>query len=200
MCGRQPRSGPRPRRWSRPSGWSRSGAGRSGLRPRSSLAQVSGREERRIVNRRERLRDARERRQVRVPDDRNDRAVDQVPVRVEMDRDHRLEFQDVLRALVRPHLEVGVVLQRQDGEIADRILRTSLAISNSLALLTVSWSTRAPVGWSGSAAGCWACTVESPAMAAADKNATASAAFLNWAIPSPPLCGPNLSRGVFDIR
>ena len=40
-----------------------------------------------------------------------------------MDRDHRLEFEDVLRALVRPDAEVGVVLERQDGEIADRILQ-----------------------------------------------------------------------------
>jgi hypothetical protein len=40
-----------------------------------------------------------------------------------MDRDHRLEFEDVLRAVVRPDTEVGVVLERQDGKIADRILR-----------------------------------------------------------------------------
>jgi hypothetical protein len=40
-----------------------------------------------------------------------------------MDRDHRLEFEDVLLAFVRPDVEVGVVLERQDGEIADRILR-----------------------------------------------------------------------------
>jgi hypothetical protein len=40
-----------------------------------------------------------------------------------MDRHHRLEFKDVLRALVRPDVQVGVVLERQDGEIADRILR-----------------------------------------------------------------------------
>ena len=40
-----------------------------------------------------------------------------------MDRDHRLELEDVLRAFVRPDVEVGVVLERQDSEIADRILR-----------------------------------------------------------------------------
>ena len=47
---------------------------------------------------------------------------DEVPIRVEMDRDHRLEFENVLRAVVRPEPEVGVVLKRQD-EVADRILR-----------------------------------------------------------------------------
>ena len=40
-----------------------------------------------------------------------------------MDRDHRLEFENVLRSVVRPDAEVGVVLERQDGEIADRIFR-----------------------------------------------------------------------------
>src|SRR5208337_4220867 len=88
-----------------------------------AAGKVSGREERRVVGRREGLRYAWERRQVRIPDDGDDRAVDEVPILVEMDRDHRLEFEDVLCALVRPDVEVGVVLERQDGEIADRILR-----------------------------------------------------------------------------
>ena len=88
-----------------------------------AAGKVSGREERRIIRRREGLRHTRERRQIRIPDDGDDRAVDEVPILVEMDRDHRLEFEDVLRAFVRPNAEIGVVLERQDGEIADRILR-----------------------------------------------------------------------------
>jgi hypothetical protein len=40
-----------------------------------------------------------------------------------MDRDHRLEFEDVLRAFVRPDVKVGVVLEWRDGEIADGIPR-----------------------------------------------------------------------------
>ena len=40
-----------------------------------------------------------------------------------MDRDHRLEFEDVLRAVVRPNAEVGVVLEGQDSEVANRIFR-----------------------------------------------------------------------------
>ena len=40
-----------------------------------------------------------------------------------MDRDHRLEFEYILRAVMRPKAEVGVVLEGQDGEVANRILR-----------------------------------------------------------------------------
>jgi hypothetical protein len=40
-----------------------------------------------------------------------------------MDRHHRLEFENVLRAVMPPDAEVGVVLEGQHGEIADRILR-----------------------------------------------------------------------------
>ena len=46
-----------------------------------------------------------------------------VPILVEMDRDHRLEFEYILRAVMRPKAEVGEVLEGQDGEVANRILR-----------------------------------------------------------------------------
>ena len=40
-----------------------------------------------------------------------------------MDRDHRLDVEDILRALVRAGVEVGVVLERETVEVADRVLQ-----------------------------------------------------------------------------
>ena len=47
-----------------------------------------------------------------LPDQRQDGAGDDVPFRVQMDRDHRLDVEDVLRALVRAVAEIRVVLER----------------------------------------------------------------------------------------
>ena len=44
-------------------------------------------------------------------------------MRADVERHHRLEFENVLRAVVRPEAEIGIALERQDGEIADRILQ-----------------------------------------------------------------------------
>ena len=40
-----------------------------------------------------------------------------------MDGNHRLNVEDILRALVRAGVEVGVVLEREAVEIANRVLQ-----------------------------------------------------------------------------
>jgi hypothetical protein len=42
-----------------------------------------------------------------------------------MDWNHRLNVEDILRALVRAGVEVGVVLEREAVEIANRVLQLS---------------------------------------------------------------------------
>ena len=61
--------------------------------------------------------------ELRLPDQRHDRARDDVPVLVHLDRDHRLDVEDVLRPRQRPDVEVGVVLERHADQVADRVLR-----------------------------------------------------------------------------
>jgi hypothetical protein len=49
-----------------------------------------------------------------------------------VDGDHRLDIQDVLRAVVRPDIEVGVVLEHHADQVADRVLQVrTLAASRS---------------------------------------------------------------------
>ncbi len=60
--------------------------------------------------------------QRRVPDHRHDRPRDDVPLVVHRDRDHRLDVEDVLRALLGPEIQVGVVLERQADQVADGVL------------------------------------------------------------------------------
>ena len=61
--------------------------------------------------------------QGRLVDDRHDGARDQVPVLAQLERDHRLEVEDVLGPLARAEVEVGVVLERHADQVGDRVLR-----------------------------------------------------------------------------
>ena len=58
-----------------------------------------------------------------IPDHRQDRARDDVPFAADRDRNHRLDVEDVLRPLLRPEVEIRVVLERQADQVADRVLR-----------------------------------------------------------------------------
>jgi len=94
-----------------------------------------------------------------------------------MDRDHRLEFEDVLRAVVRPDAEVGVVLEGQDGEIADgilRFLRDGVLVGLARVgdgLVVVVWLVESALG---SGAACWACAAADASRQAATRAASLS--------------------------
>src|SRR6516162_8557902 len=62
------------------------------------------------------------RRQPRLTHNRRDRAGDEVPVFVQMDRNDWLEVEDVLGPVVGPIDERRVVLKLQADEVGDRIL------------------------------------------------------------------------------
>ena len=68
-----------------------------------------------------------------LPDQRQDGAGDDVPVVVDMDRDHRLDIQDFLRAVVRPDVEIGVALKGEAVEVADRVLQLLGEVGGALA-------------------------------------------------------------------
>src|SRR5215831_10781657 len=90
--------------------------------PDQAALRIGGRQERGEHGRADAVeaRVAREERRLR--DDRDDGARDDVPFLRNLDRHDRLDVEDVLGLLERPEVEVGVVLERQADEIADRIL------------------------------------------------------------------------------
>src|SRR5258706_15704531 len=55
---------------------------------------------------------------VGLPHRRLDDAPDHLPVAADVDGDHRLNVEHVLRAVKRPGVEVGVVLQRNESKAA----------------------------------------------------------------------------------
>jgi hypothetical protein len=61
--------------------------------------------------------------QCRLPDHGQDGACDDVPVVADRKRDHRLDVEDILRALLRSEVEIGIVLKRNADQVTDRILR-----------------------------------------------------------------------------
>jgi hypothetical protein len=58
-----------------------------------------------------------------MPNQRDDRPGDDVPVGVDLDRVDRLDVEDVPGTVERTDVEVGVVLERHADEVADRVLR-----------------------------------------------------------------------------
>jgi hypothetical protein len=58
-----------------------------------------------------------------TPDQRHDRAGDNVPIVVDMNWDHRLDIQDVLGTLVGANIEVDGVLERHTDEVRNRVLQ-----------------------------------------------------------------------------
>jgi hypothetical protein len=70
----------------------------------------------------------------RLIHDRQDPARDQVPVLVQLERDDRLDVEDVLFFAERPDIGVGVVLERDRNQIGDRVLRLLLEIAGVLRL------------------------------------------------------------------
>ena len=63
-----------------------------------------------------------------LPDNRLNDSRDQVPVVAELDRNHGLNVQHILRAVVRPVGEVRVVLQRHADQAGHRILHCFLQL------------------------------------------------------------------------
>src|SRR6266478_7926181 len=63
---------------------------------------------------------------VGLPYQRLDDAHDHLPVAADVDGDHRLNVEHVLRAVKRPGVEVGVVLQGNEGKTGNRILHIFL--------------------------------------------------------------------------
>src|SRR5271156_5211202 len=63
-----------------------------------------------------------------LPHQRLDDAHDHLPVAADVDGDHRLNVEHVLRAVKRPGVEVGVVLQRNEGKTGNRILHIFLQL------------------------------------------------------------------------
>ncbi len=60
---------------------------------------------------------------LRVPDDRQDGAGDDVPVFIDVEGNDGLQVDHVLGAAMRPVAEIEVVLDRETDEVADRILK-----------------------------------------------------------------------------
>jgi hypothetical protein len=62
------------------------------------------------------------RRKTRIRNEGYDGAGDEVPILVEVDRDDRLDLEDVLGAFMRANIEIGKVVEWNDVEITNRVL------------------------------------------------------------------------------
>jgi len=76
--------------------------------------------------------------ELRLRDDRQDGAGDEIPARVQMERNDGLDVQHVLSFVEWPDVEIGIVLERHADQVGDRILR--LLGQVFIALLSLDWS------------------------------------------------------------
>jgi hypothetical protein len=58
----------------------------------------------------------------RLGNDRQDRACDQVPIRIQLDGIHRLNVKNTLLLVERPHTKIKVVLERHTDQVRHRVL------------------------------------------------------------------------------
>jgi hypothetical protein len=62
------------------------------------------------------------RRKTRIPDEGQDGAGNDVPIFIDVNRDDRLNLEDVLRAFMRTNIEIRKIVEWNDIEITDRVL------------------------------------------------------------------------------
>ena len=60
---------------------------------------------------------------IRLGNDWNNCAVNQVPFVIQFYRNHRFDIQHIQHLVIRAGIEVGIVLKRHADEIRDRVLR-----------------------------------------------------------------------------